>query len=356
MKKALFSMFLVVACCLGAAGCGGADEEATDTAALDASTAENTAPAPAPDPMAGLEPEAVVATVNDTKYTKTDVEKKVTEMTRQFQGQIPPGMEAEVARQALQNLVDQQLLLEAASAEGKSASEAEIQQQYDTFAAQAPTPEQFQSALTSMGFTDETFRAEISKNLTIEKLLDEKLATARAVTPEDIEAYYQDNPDQFKVPEQVQASHILIKVEADDTPEVKAEKRQRLEALKKEIDGGADFAELAGANSDCPSKTRGGDLGLFTRERMVKPFADAAFAMEVGQVSDVVETQFGYHLIKLTDRKAEGSRPLDEVRQQVENQLDRQYKEAAFNTYMESLRGAAEIDYTEGFEPSPVNS
>jgi len=356
MKKALLSMFLVVVCCLGAVGCGSSDEEGTDTAGLDTTPAEDAAPAPAPNPMIGLEPEAVVATVNGTEYTKADVEKKITEMTRQFGGQIPAGMEAEVARQALQNMVDQQLLLAAASSEGMSASEAEIQQQYDAFAAQAPTPDQFQSALTSMGFTDETFRAEIGKNLTIEKLLNEKMASAKTVNPEDVEAYYRDNPDQFMVPEQVQASHILIKVEGTDTPEIKEEKRQRLVALKGEIDGGADFAELAGVNSECPSKARGGDLGLFTRDRMVKPFADAAFAMEVGQVSDVVETQFGYHLIKLTDRKAAGSRPLDEVRQQVEGQLDRQYKETAFNTYMETLRGAAEMDYSEGFAPAPISS
>jgi len=127
--------------------------------------------------------------------------------------------------------------------------------------------------------------------------------------------------------------------------------------LKKEIDGGADFAALAGQHSDCPSKDRGGDLGPpFTRDKMVKPFSDAAFALEVGQVSDVVETQFGYHLIKVTSKQAAGARPLEEVRQQLETFLDRQNKEAAFNAYMEALRGAADLDYIEGFQAGAVSS
>ncbi len=357
MKKGLIYTFLITFCCLLAVGCGGSGEEAEDTAAVDAAVGEEAVPPPpAVNPLEGLEPDAVVATVNGTDITREQVDKKIGEMAQQYQGQVPPGMEGQLAQQALGNIVDQQLLLAAATAEGVEAPDEEVQGQYDQFAARAPTPEEFQNALTSMGFNEETFRTEIAKNLTIETLLTDKLATAKVVTEEDVEAYYRDNQDQFLMPEQVQASHILITTEAEDTPEIKEAKRQELEGYKTEIDNGADFAALATEHSDCPSKARGGDLGPFTRDRMVKPFSDAAYAMEVGQVSDVVETQFGYHLIKVTDKQEPGTRPLEEVKAQVETFLDRQNKEAAFNAYMDTLRGVADLDYADGFQPAPVAS
>lgn len=356
MNTRLIYTFLIIACGLFAAGCGGSGEDVAETADIDAEVAEDAVPAPLPNPLNGLEADAVVATVNGTQYSRAQVDKKIGEMAQQYRGQIPPGMEGQMAQQALNSLVDQQLLLEAAAAEGVAAPDEEIQRQYDQFAGRAPSPEEFQKALTSMGFTEETFRTEIGKNLTIETLLDQKLANAKAVTPEDAETYYRENQDQFQIPEQVQASHILLGTKPEDIPEAKEAKRQQLAELKIEIDNGADFAAMAGEHSDCPSKSRGGDLGMFTREKMVKPFSDAAFTMEVGQVSDVVETQFGYHLIKVTSKQAPGTRPLEEVQPGVESFLDRQNKEAAFNAYMESLRGAAELDYIEGFQPETTTS
>jgi len=352
MKKGLyFCMFLVLSCGLVIAGCGDSGEEAADagadTAAVDSAAAP---PAPLANPLKDLAAEDVVVTVNGKTFTKADVEKKMGEIAQQFGGQVPPGAEPQVAQQALDRLVDEELLLKAAIDEGVTASDEEIQQQYDTFAGRAPSPEEFTTALTSMGFTEESFRAELAKNLKFEKLLTSKLSTAEAVTDADVEVYYNENQEQFQVQEQVQASHILINSAADDTPEAKAEKQGKLEGLKAELEGGADFAALAGEHSDCPSKAKGGDLGLFTRDRMVKPFSDTAFAMEVGQVSDVVETQFGYHLIKLTKKQPASTRPLDEVKSQVEAFLDRQNKETAFNTYIESLRGTATLDFSEGFQ------
>lgn len=356
MKKGLIYTFLIIACCLPAAGCDDSGEETANIAEVDAAVVEDAVPTPPPNPLEGLEPDAVVATVNGTQYTRAQVDKKIAEMAQQYQGQIPPGMESQLAQQALSTLVDQQLLLEAATAAGVTAPDEEVQKTYDQFAGRAPSPEQFQQALSDMGFTEETFRTEIGRNLTIEKLLDQQLANAKAVTSEDVKAYYLDNQDQFQVPEQVQASHILIKTAPGDTAEAKEAKRQQLVELKAEIDNGTDFATLAGEHSECPSKAQGGDLGMFTREKMVKPFSDSAFAMEVGQVSDVVETQFGYHLIKVTKKQASGARPLEEVQQQLEAYLDRQNKETAFNAYLETLRGAADLDYIEGFQAGDRSS
>ena len=116
----------------------------------------------------------------------------------------------------------------------------------------------------------------------------------------------------------MRASHILLKTEGKDEAAVKA----KAEALLKQVKGGADFAALAKKESeDDQSKAQGGDLDYFGRGRMVKEFEDAAFSLPVGQVSDVVKSSFGFHIIKVTDKKPEAKRSLDEVRQQITDQL-----------------------------------
>lgn len=150
-------------------------------------------------------------------------------------------------------------------------------------------------------------------------LVDVEALRARAVVlPGEVEKYYRDNEPQYTTAEQVRASHILLKTEGKDEAAVKAQAEALLARVKK----GADFAALARQQSeDEVSKAQGGDLDYFGRGRMVKEFEDVAFALPVGQVSDVVKSSFGFHIIKVTDRKPETRRPLDEVRQQITEQL-----------------------------------
>ena len=139
------------------------------------------------------------------------------------------------------------------------------------------------------------------------------------VSPQDVQRHYEDNQQQYGTPEQVRASHILFKTEGKDDAAVKAQAEKVLAEVKKP---GADFAKLANQYTEEEvGKTRGGDLDFFGRGRMAKEFEDAAFALEPGQISDVVKSPFGYHIIKLTDKKAATTRSLDEVRAQIEDQI-----------------------------------
>ena len=138
------------------------------------------------------------------------------------------------------------------------------------------------------------------------------------VPPADVERAYRDNIDQYSTPEQVRASHILLKTEGKDDAAVKA----KAEALLKQAKAGADFAELAKKNSeDEGSAKNGGDVDYFTRGKMVAEFDAAAFTMQPGQISDLVKSQFGYHIIKVTDKKAGSVRALAEMQQQLTDQL-----------------------------------
>ena len=194
--------------------------------------------------------------------------------------------------------------------------------------------------LAVVGFTADTFRGQVSasdpdiagyfdahktdfkipeKRKIRYLLIDVEAMRAKvAVPPADIERAYNNNSEQYTTPEQVRASHILLKTEGKDDAAVKA----KAEDLLKQAKAGSDFAELAKKHSeDEGSAKNGGDLDYFQRGKMVAEFDQAAFAMQPGQVSDLVKTQYGYHIIKLVDRKPATTRTLAEVRQQLNDQL-----------------------------------
>jgi peptidyl-prolyl cis-trans isomerase D len=150
-------------------------------------------------------------------------------------------------------------------------------------------------------------------------LLDREQARLKvSVPPSDIQRYYNDNIQQYQTPEQVKASHILLKTEGKDEAAV----RQKAEEVLKEVKSGGDFAALARKYSeDDGSKANGGDLDYFTRGRMVPEFEKVAFTLEPGQVSDLVKSQFGFHIIKVIDKRPGATKPLDEVRSQIQDQL-----------------------------------
>lgn len=150
-------------------------------------------------------------------------------------------------------------------------------------------------------------------------LVDIDALRQKTVVPAaEIDRAYNNNIEQYSTPEQVRASHILLKTEGKDDAAVKAQAEQIL----KQARAGADFAELAKKYSeDDSNKANGGDLDYFGRGRMVPEFDQVAFSLEPGAISDVVKTQFGYHIIKLVDKKAATTRPLADVRQQLQDQL-----------------------------------
>jgi peptidyl-prolyl cis-trans isomerase D len=155
------------------------------------------------------------------------------------------------------------------------------------------------------------------------------------VSPEDVQRRYQENQQQYSTPEQVRASHILFKTEGKDEAEV----RKQAEAVLKRAQGGEDFAALANQFTEEEiGKTRGGDLDFFGRGQMAKEFEDAAFALKPGQVSEIVKTQFGLHIIKTTEHRPAATKTLDEVRPQIEDQIKWERAQA------EAQRLADELD------------
>jgi peptidyl-prolyl cis-trans isomerase D len=167
----------------------------------------------------------------------------------------------------------------------------------------------------------ETYKTDPEIKVRYLHLKPGNFAAKVTVAEEDIRDYYESNPEKFKNPKTVHARHILIKVDQNAKPEEVESARQRAEDVLKMAKEGRDFAALARQYSEGPTKTKGGDLGTFRREAMVKPFADKAFSMEAAEISDPVRTRFGWHIIKVEKINPAKTRSLDEAREEIQKTL-----------------------------------
>lgn len=173
---------------------------------------------------------------------------------------------------------------------------------------------------------------EASRKIVLAALLQKEIESRiKTPTPEAVEQYYKTHTDEFQQEKQVHAQHILVKDEAE------------AKKIAEEIKNGGDFATLAREKSSCPSAAQGGDLGFFAHNRMVKEFADTAFALKKGEISPPVKTKFGYHIIKVIEIKEASARPLDEVRTSIENKLIQEQKNEIFKDYINGLKKSNKI-------------
>jgi peptidyl-prolyl cis-trans isomerase C len=287
----------------------------------------------------------VVAKVNGAAINAMELRRaKKVMMAGQPGMQIPPDRQKEFDQQALSQIISAELLYQA----GEKLKINDIEKQVDAKLAQSktrfPTPEDFTKAIKELEMTEAELREYTRRDLIISNFIDQTIVPKITVTEEDIKKFYEQNPDKFNRPESVKASHILIGVDAKASVEEKKKARDKIEKLRKDIAGGADFAVLAKENSTCPSSQQGGDLGFFGKGQMVPAFEQSAFSFKPGEISDIVETQFGFHIIKVTDKKPAETIVLKEVRGKIEEFLKGQKISAAVNTFLTETKKTAKID------------
>ena len=189
--------------------------------------------------------------------------------------------------------------------------------------------------------TVDSLKSDARADLSVNKVMEAAVANIPGPTDAEAKDFYDKNPDKFKQDEQVRASHILLKTDGKDDAAVKKQAEDLIAQLKK----GADFAELAKKFSqDEGSAKKGGDLDYFPKGQMVPEFDKVAFALPVGQISGVVTTQFGYHVLKVTDKKPARTVPYEEAQAQIKQFLEQQKKQQAADTFIEGLKKKAKID------------
>ena len=291
--------------------------------------------------------EGKVATVNDVVITQAqfDMEMGRVQARLSQSGRAPGQPEIAQIRQAvLDNLIARELLYQESKKKGFKASEEEVNKQLQALKARFPSEAEFQTALTNMNVSEAELRSQIGQDLAIGQFINDTFVAKITISEAEIKAYYDNNPQFFTKPEQVRASHILIKVEPQADAVQKDKARKTLKMVQQKLQTGEDFGALAKEFSQGPSSSNGGDLGFFGRGQMVKPFEDKAFAMKTGEVSDIVETRFGYHLIKVTDKQPESKLAFAEVKEKSEQHLKQQKVQQEIGAYVEKLRADAKVE------------
>jgi peptidyl-prolyl cis-trans isomerase C len=336
-----------VAALAAAAGCRKAPATTTDkgpTAQPQAPAATPQSPAaPAIKPVPQQLPE-VVARVNGEDVKKGAFEQMVRTIERRAGQPIPPDRRDEIMRGALDQLVVYTLLSQESKSRQIKIDEAEINQKMQQLRSQFPTQEAFDKALKDRGMTLDGLRQDTRADLSVTKLMDAELANQAAASDQECKDFYQKNPDRFAQPETVRASHILIRVDEKADAAAKKKGRAEIDAVLKQARAGADFAKLAQQHSQDGSAAQGGDLSYFPRGQMVPAFEQAAFSLKPGQISKVVETQFGYHIIKVTDHKPARTVPYDEANGQIRQFLTEQKKQQHADEFIAGLKKKSKIE------------
>ena len=282
------------------------------------------------------------AMVNGTPINYDEFEWQAEQMQRRMQqsGKSP----AEIRSETLDHMIDAELLFQQSVKEGIKIDDKQLKDNMDSFRKRFKDEKQYEEWLASVKLTQDRLKEQFVQQNSVRELIDKKITPKVNITDAEAQKFYKENSQYFKRPEEVKAEHILIKVEKDADAKQKEAARKQLADIKKKIDAGENFEDLAKAHSQCPSASRGGDLGYFSKGKMVPPFEKAAFELKPDQVSDIVETQFGYHLIKLIDRKPAGTVEFDEVKGRIVENLQKKETMEAVQKYIAELRKTAKIE------------
>lgn len=229
--------------------------------------------------------------------------------------------------QVLDSMITEKIVeLEAKKAK-ISVTDEDVQKELDKMIEQVGGEEMFSFQLAYSGYTMDQMKEELKNYLTIVKILEPKIE----ITDEEINSYFEENKDRFAQEEEVQASHILV----DD--------EETANKVKKLLDDGGDFAALAKEYSKDGSAQSGGDLGYFTKGEMVQEFEDAAFSMEIGQVSEPVKSEYGYHIIKVTDKKEAQEATLENSKDEIKDILRNQKVNELYPTWITEMQEQYDI-------------
>jgi len=292
-------------------------------------------------------PGDMVAVVNGSIITQGEFDRVLDyELRRAAQSgqQIPDAQMPKMQNSILDSLIVGELLLQESKKKGIQVKPETVTEQLTNIKKRFPSEAEFNKALEENKMTESKIKADIERDMAIQQLLEKEVDQKVQITDEESKTFYDTNPQLFQQPERVKASHILIKVDEGATEEKKAEARKKIKEVQQKVQKGDDFAELAKTYSEGPSAPKGGDLGLFGRGQMVKPFEDAAFSLKPNETSDIVETKFGYHLIKVVEEQPAKKVAYADVQERINKHLKDQKLRTERQLYFDKLKKDAKIE------------
>lgn len=292
-------------------------------------------------------PTAAVEKVNGAAITRAELDRTVKALLGQGRDpkQLPPDMLKQATEAALSQLTAAELLYQA----GLKLELKDLDKQVAARVAQSkyqyPSQAEFDKALQSVGMTQKEMEEAARKDIVINNLIAQRFADKAQVAEPEVRKFYEDNKlKQFTQGDRIKVSHILIGVAKDATPEVKKQAKEKALAVLKRVKSGEPFAEVAKKESTSPTKEQGGALGIIAKGQTVPAFEKAAFAMAAGQISDVVETPVGFHVIKVEQKLKPSTDRYEDVKSQIAGNVKREKIRQMIAAYVEELRGKAKIE------------
>ena len=339
-----FVVILVLAACSRGVPAAASSESASRQDSPAAAATPGAVAAATAQPVPAQLPD-VVARVNGEAISKGDLEMGVGDLEARAGQPVPADQRDRVVRGVLDQIIGYRLLLQEAAARKIAVPEAEIDARIAQIRSQFPSQEAFTQTLEARKMTLAALRADTREGMQIDALLKAELVASTTVTPAQVTEFYEKNPSEFQQGERVRASHILIGVPKDADAGAREQARARAAEVLKALKAGNDFGDIAKNVSEDPgSAPAGGDLGYFERGQMVGPFEQAAFSLAPAQTSDIVESPFGFHIIRVADRQAAKTVPLAEVRPQIQSFLENQNRERQTQTFVGTLRAKGKVD------------
>jgi len=291
---------------------------------------------------------AVAATVQGHQISETKLIKSIDYYLQQKGSTVAsinnPDLLKKIRAQVLDFLIDQQLLWNAAQKDNILAADEDVKSAFDQYRAKFDTSEEFSEKLTASGFNEDTFREDLKQQLSAKKWLQEKVLDEITVSESEIHDFYLNNPSQFTQKERVRPRHILTKISPDASEMDMNIAMGRMRGIKKELDEGADFIELAKKKSEDTSAMAGGDLGYVERGSLVKSFEDIAFNLAPGETSKIFQTSFGLHIVKLVDKKPAVTYSEADMKDQIATHLLKNKAAEAVEKTISGLKQEATIE------------
>ena len=290
----------------------------------------------------------IIATVNSRPIYEEQLTPRVEAALKKYkkygmQSPTPDLLKSERERE-LDHLIDEELVIQASNEMEIPDIEKKIDEHIKSMKETYPSEERFKEHLAKKGLTSEGLRDSVGRMIAVDAYLSKKGLLNPEIPEADIQKYYEGNKANFRREESVKVRHILIGLAADAKPEEREQKREKAEKIRKAILDGRDFSEAAKEYSDCNSASGGGDLGYIQKKYMPEEFDRVAFSLKQGEVSEVVQTKFGFHLLEVTDKKPDGIVPYEEIRDFITTYLKQNLVKKKMASHMIELREKAKIE------------
>ncbi len=300
--------------------------------------------------IAGADAEdRTVAVVNGVSLKERELERIVDELLpRAFYHQsVTPEKRAELRKKALDELIRRELYYQEAVRIGIKVSKSELKDSLENIKKRFKSKKEYQNALKQAGITEDDLKKDIERNLLINKFYQQEVLDSSKVSDNELKEYYEKNKKDFLRPEAVHIRHILIKIEPTSTDEEKAKKKKEAGDILKRARQGEDFAELAYQYSADDWRVKGGDLGLIHRGRLLPELEEVAFKLKPGEISDLVETIYGYHIIKMEEKLPPTQLGFDEIKDKLRKELEEKRKTEREEKLLKTLKEKAKIEIRE---------